>query len=83
MAEVEANYTHNLRRNLTIGLVTSYAATVGMMYAALRDLDTSAAIAVVPALFAGPYIGIMLTVIGATKASELLTASAGSSAPPT
>lgn len=67
MAEPEADYTRHLARNLIIGLVAAYAATIGICYAGLRELDTSAAIAVVPALFAGPYVGIMTTLVGAHK----------------
>lgn len=70
MAEVEADYTRNLGRNLVIGLISAYAGTVGMVYAALRELDISAAIAIVPSLFAGPYVGIMLTLVGANKAQS-------------
>jgi hypothetical protein len=67
VAEPEADYTRHLARNLVIGLIAAYAATIGICYAGLRELDTSAAIAVVPALFAGPYVGIMMTLVGAHK----------------
>jgi hypothetical protein len=70
VADVEADYTRNLGRNLVIGLISAYAGTVGMVYAALRELDVSAAIAIVPSLFAGPYVGIMLTLVGANKAES-------------
>ena len=82
VAEVEPDYTPNLARNLIIGLITAYAATVAMVYVALRELDTSAAIAIVPSMFAGPYVGIMLTLVGANRsASELPAGSTGPSSP--
>jgi hypothetical protein len=76
VAEPEVDYTRHLARNLIIGLVAAYAVTIGICYAGLRELDLSAAIAIVPAVFAGPYVGIMMTLVGAHRhqpAAEQLT----------
>ena len=63
MDDDDSRYTKNLGRNLIIGLVTVYPATVGLCFAATGDLGASAAIATVPAIFAGPYVGLLITLI--------------------
>ena len=65
MEDDDSRYTKNLGRNLFIGLATVYPATVGLCFAAIGDLGQSAAIAAVPALFAGPYVGLLITLISA------------------
>ncbi len=65
MKDDDSRYTRNLGRNLIIGLMTVYPATVGLCFAAIGDLGASAAIATVPAIFAGPYVGLLITLISA------------------
>ena len=65
MEDDDSRYTKNLGRNLIIGLIIVYPATVGLCFAALGDLGQAAAIATVPAIFASPYVGILITLISA------------------
>ena len=60
-------YTRNLGRNVGIGLIAAYAVTVGLCFAATGELGLSAAVAGVPALFAGPYLGLLVTLIAAVR----------------
>ena len=71
----DSRYTKNLGRNLIIGLITVYPATVGLCFAAIRDLGQSAVIAAVPAIFAGPYVGLLITLISAVAPKRAVDAS--------
>lgn len=65
MENDDSKYTRNLARNAVVGLITTYLATTGLCFAALGDVGKAAAIAAVPTLFAGPYVGLLITLIGA------------------
>lgn len=65
MDDDDSRYTRNLGRNVIIGVIAAYAATVGLCLAATGDLGASAAIATVPTIFAGPYVGLLITLVGA------------------
>lgn len=76
VADAEPDYTRHLGRNIVFGLVGVYAGTVGFVYLALDEFRSSAAIAVVPTLFAGPYVGILLTLVSAVSHGERKPSSA-------
>ena len=65
MDDDDSRYTKNLGRNVIIGVIAAYAGTVGLCFAALGDLGQSTAIATVPTIFAGPYVGLLITLLGA------------------
>ena len=67
MEDDDSRYTRNLGRNLIIGLATVYPATVGLCLAATGDRGASAAIGTVPTIFAGPYVGLLITLISAVS----------------
>lgn len=67
MPENDADYTKGLARNLAIGVVLAYAASTGLCFIGLGELDRSLAVAALPAVFAGPYVGILITLIGALR----------------
>lgn len=52
-----------ITRNIAIGLVVMFLLTVGIVLASGQDLGVSLAVAAVPAGFAGPFLGGLLTVI--------------------
>lgn len=74
VAHDDSDFTRNLGRNLAIGLILTYAATVGLCYGAAGDLGQAAAIAGLPALFAGPYVGLLITLIAAVNPNRATTA---------
>lgn len=81
MEDVDSRYTRNLGRNLIIGFAVVYPATVGLCMAAIGDLGHSAAIATVPAIFAGPYLGLLITLISAVNPKRRMDATAVSREP--
>ncbi len=65
MENDDSRYSRNLGRNLIIGWAAVYPVTVGLCVAAGVDLWMSLGLAVFPAFFAGPFVGLVLTLIGA------------------
>jgi hypothetical protein len=66
----DSRYAKNLWRNLLIGLVSAFVATTALCFAAVGRLGVAAAVASVPALFAGPYIGLLITLVSATASDH-------------
>ncbi len=65
MENDDIRYSKNLVRNMIIGWAAVFPATVGLTVAALGDLWMSMGIAVLPALFAGPFVGFVLSLVDA------------------
>ena len=65
MTNENIDYTRALGRNVPIGLGLVYAVTTGLSYAAIGHLGQALAIAGVPTVFAGPYLGLLITLISA------------------
>ena len=67
MSQPGSDYTQGLARNLVVGLASAYAASAALCYIALGDVGTSLAVSLLPAVFAGPYIAILITLISALR----------------
>ncbi len=52
-----------ITKNIAIGLVVMFLVTVGIVLASGQDIGISLAVAAVPAVFAGPFLGGLLTMI--------------------
>lgn len=50
-------------RNILIGWIATFAVTVGIVVAAGQSIEVAAGVAATPALFAGPFVAGLLTVV--------------------
>lgn len=75
-------YSH-LGRNLLLGFVLAYAGTTALCFIVLGHLSESVAIAAIPAMYAGPYVAILLTVNVALLRSDAPTPSHDAAIDPT
>lgn len=52
-----------IARNIVVGFAVMFVTTAGIALASGQDLGVSVAVAAVPAFFAGPFLGGLLTMI--------------------
>ena len=69
-ADVDVDYTAHLVRNLALGTLAAFVITTVICFIGSGDLQLSLKIGVVPSLFTGPYVGLLLNLGLSSPAEE-------------
>lgn len=70
MSSKDTDVMRGFGRNLVLGGIFTFAATILLCFAATHDLQAAVTISILPASFATPFVGLMITYLQSERAGN-------------